>query len=160
RSSPAGCRSPLPKRASAASKPSYSSMPILTRYLQTLEFDKILELLRQRCTFSASEALVAELQPSTDLSEVTRRQNPTEEGRRVLEVRPNTGVRGARDIRGHVRRASVGGSLNPSEILEIAWTIGAGRSIRGLLERQEVRAPTLAHIAQGIANLDELEGEI
>jgi DNA mismatch repair protein MutS2 len=135
-------------------------MPILTRYLQTLEFDKILELLRQRCTFSATEALVHDLLPSTELSEVTRRQNATEEARRLLEVRPNTGVRGARDIRGHVRRASVGGSLNPSELLDVAGTIGAGRSVRTLLERQEVRVPTLARLAQHITNLDELEATI
>src|SRR3954471_8983682 len=110
-------------------------MPMLSRYLKTLEFDKVLDLLAQRCTFSASEALVADLTPSVDLTEVIRRQDATDESRRLLEVRPNTGVRGARDIRGHVRRAAVGGSLNPSELLDIAGTIAAGRSIRNLLDR-------------------------
>ncbi len=135
-------------------------MPILPRYLHTLEFDKVLELLAKRCSFSVSETLVRDLTPSTDTSEVNRRQNATEEARRLLEVRPNTGVRGARDIRGHVRRAAVGGTLNASELLEIAATIGAGRSMRQLLDRQEIRAPTLARVARRIVDLDELEGEI
>src|SRR5262249_48997709 len=84
----------------------------------------------------------------------------TEESRRLLEVRPNTGVRGARDVRGHVRRAAVGGSLNPSELLDIAGTVAAGRSIRQLLERQELRAPTLARMAPRLPDLAEPQGHI
>jgi DNA mismatch repair protein MutS2 len=133
---------------------------MIQRYLRTLEFDKVLQLLRQRCTFSASEALVEELMPAIDMPEVARRQNATEEARRLLEVRPNTGVRGARDVRNHVRRAAVGGSLNPAELLDVANTVAAGRSIRALLERQELHAPTLARIASRIVDLSELEGAI
>src|SRR5581483_1400488 len=135
-------------------------MGMSARHLQTLEFDKVLDLVAARCAFSASESLVSNLLPSTDPSEVERRQNATEEARHLLEVRPNTGVRGAHDVRAHVRRAAIGGTLNPFELLEIASTIAAGRAVRHLVERQEIRAPTLARFARGIANLDELENAI
>src|SRR6059036_772682 len=122
-------------------------MPMTERHLVTLEFDKIRTLLRQHAGFSASEALAETLSPTTDLSDLTRRQNATEEARRLLEIRPNSGVRGARDVRPLAQRAAIGGILNASELLEIAGTIGTGRSMRGLLQRQELRVPTLAAYA-------------
>ncbi|MEA2640418.1 MAG: mismatch repair protein MutS2 [Chloroflexota bacterium] len=135
-------------------------MPMLERHLQTLEFDKILVRLEQHTSFSASSALVEALRPSTDEGEIRRAQDGTEEAKRLVEARPNSGVRGARDVRPHARRGAVGGSLPPSDLLEVAGTIAAGRSMKALLTRQELHAPSLARIAQGIADLDELEATI
>src|SRR2546421_12387364 len=116
-------------------------MTMLPRHLATLEFDKILAMLAANTTFSASRELAENLLPSTDEGEVRRAQDATEEARRLLEVRPNTGVRGARDVTAHARRGGVGGLLQSADLLEVATTLSAGRSIKNLLLRQEVQAP-------------------
>src|SRR5438270_13211033 len=135
-------------------------MAMLPRHLTTLEFDKILAMLATHTTFSASQQLAERLVPSSDEGEVGRAQDATEEARRLLDVRPNTGVRGARDVTNHVRRASVGGALQASELLEVAGTLAAGRSIKNLLLRQEIQAPVLARAARQIPDLTELEDAI
>ncbi|MPZ14740.1 MAG: endonuclease MutS2 [Chloroflexi bacterium] len=135
-------------------------MPMLTRHRETLEFDKVLALLARHCSFSASRSLAENLEPSSEETAVRSAQDATDEARRLSEARPNTGVRGAHDVRPHVRRAAVGGMLQPTELLEVASTIAAGRSIKHVIARQEVRTPTLARAARGIAELDDLEGAI
>ncbi len=133
---------------------------MLARHLRTLEFDQIVERLAAYATFSASRSLTEALEPSTDETDIRRSQDATEEARRLLEVRPNTGVRGAHDVRAHVRRAALGATLQSAELLQVASTIGAGRGIRNLLLRQEVQAPTLARHARAIEPLDDLDEAI
>ena len=135
-------------------------MVMLPRHLTTLEFDKILAMLASNTSFSASRELAERLTPSTDEGEIRRAQDATEEGRRLLEVRPNTGVGGARDVTAHVRRAAVGGLLQPADLLEVAATLSAGRSIKNLLLRQETQAPVLARAAGQIPDLGEVEEAI
>lgn len=135
-------------------------MAMLSRHLTTLEFDKVLAMLASQTTFSASQTLAENLVPSTDEGEIRRAQDATEEARRLLEVRPNTGVRGARDVSSHARRASLGGVLQPADLLEVATTLAAGRSIKNLLLRQEVQAPVLARVARDIPDLGDLEEPI
>src|SRR2546421_4414940 len=132
-------------------------MPMLERHLHTLEYDKVLRLLTQHASFSVSETLIAELTPFTTEAEIRRAQDATEEARFLVEARPNSGVRGARDIRPQIRRAAVGAPLQPAELLDVASTIAAGRAMRNLLERQEVRVPTLSRLARDIVDLDALE---
>lgn len=135
-------------------------MPILPHHLKTLEFDKVCDLLAQHASFSATHALIHNLVPSCDEPEIRRAQDATEEARRLLEARPNTALHGAHDIRAHVRRAALGGVLQPAEILEVGSTLTAGRSMRNLLARQELRAPTLAAFARRIADLTPLADAI
>ncbi len=109
----------------------------------TLEYPKILERLAQEAAFSASKELALALQPSTDLREVERRQAYTTEARRLLDVRPEAGVRGARDIRPLVKRAARGAMLAPAELLEVMGTVRSAGYVARLLERLEEGFPLL-----------------
>jgi DNA mismatch repair protein MutS2 len=133
---------------------------MLDRHLHTLEFDKVRDALVRHCSFAVSESLAAALAPSTDEALVRRAQDGTSEARRLLEVRPNSGLRGARDIRPHLRRAGMGAPLQPAELIDVASTIAASRSIKALLVRQELHTPTLARVARNIVDLDDLEDSI
>jgi len=78
--------------------------------LTTLEYPKILEQLTREAGFSASKELARTLAPSDDRNEVRRRLAFTSEARLLLEQRPNTGVRGAKEVRPHVRAAQALGA--------------------------------------------------
>ncbi len=79
--------------------------------LATLEYSKIIERLVDEASFSASKELARALVPSDDPAEVERRLAYTAEARRLIELRPDAGVRGARDIRPQVAAANRGAIL-------------------------------------------------
>src|SRR5205807_2620612 len=94
-------------------------IPILPRYLEALEFPKVLALLKRHTSFSASAALADALLPSADVDEINREQETVAEARLLIESRPGTGVRAAHDIRAAVRHAALAGVLQPWQLLEI-----------------------------------------
>lgn len=115
-----------------------------------LELNKILAQLAEYAAFSASRAILENLQPTPDLEEAQYRQQETTEARALLEDYPNTTVGGARDIRPHIGHAERGITLNPSQLLEIRATLeSAGRLKKTLVKSG--RFPILAEIAQGIS---------
>src|SRR5215468_4837058 len=93
--------------------------------ITTLEYPKIIERLVSEASFSASKTLAHDLQPSGDADEVRRRLTYTTEARRLLEARPDIGVRGARDVRPHAAAAERGAVLSPGELVEILVTLRA-----------------------------------
>ncbi len=135
-------------------------MPILRRQADALEFPKILALLRRHASFSVSAELIDAIEPSTDYTWIAYEQETVAEARRLLEARPGAGMRGAHDIRPHVHHASLGGSLQPWQLLEIGSTVAAGRWTRNLLLRAEFGLPNLSEQAQRIHDLDPLENAI
>jgi DNA mismatch repair protein MutS2 len=115
-----------------------------------LELPKILERLSAHTAFSASTALALALSPTTDLAEARRRQQETTEARRLLSVKTDVTIGGARDVRGPARSAARGSLLDASEILDIKNTLIAGRTMNRLLVRLSDQFPRLASLAAGI----------
>jgi DNA mismatch repair protein MutS2 len=131
--------------------------------LHTLEFHKVRERLASYTSFSAGKTAALELVPLTDITQVRRNQRITSEAVRLLSLRPDVTLGGARDIREMVRRAELGSVLDPSEVLMVLDTLRACRILHGVIARtQEQRSelPTLAFIADGLTLLPKLEQEI
>jgi DNA mismatch repair protein MutS2 len=128
--------------------------------LTTLEYPKILERLAREAAFSASKELALGLQPSADLDEVRQRQAYTSEARRLLELRPDAGVRGARDIRPIVLRAERGAMLLPGELLEVLATVRSAIYVARLLERVEGELPRLQALGADLPQRPKLAERI
>jgi len=131
--------------------------------LHTLEFNKVRERLAQYASFSLGRALALELEPNTNIDKVRRDQQITTEAVRLLSLRPDVTIGGARDVREVVRRAELGAVLDPADILAVLDTLRGSRILRGLILRtaeQQSDLKTLAFIADGITTLPKLEAEI
>src|SRR5579859_5577092 len=128
--------------------------------LNTLEYPKILERLAREAAFSASKELALALEPGADLREVERRQAYTSEARRLLELRPDAGVRGARDIRPVVLRAERGAMLLPSELLDVLSTVRSAIYVAGLLGRVEGDLPLLKALGADLPQRPKLAERI
>ena len=72
----------------------------------TLEYPKILAKVAKEAAFSASKALVMDLRPTPDLEEARRRLAFTSEASRLIDLRNDAGIQGARDIRLYLERAA------------------------------------------------------
>src|SRR5579875_3363176 len=137
----------------------------------TLEYPKILEKVAREAAFSASKALVMELQPSPNVDEVRRRLAYTTEASRLIELRSDAGIQGARDIRAHLARAAREGVLSPADLLDVLATTHSAIHIARLLEKLPAEEfpllsrlgaviPQRPHIARRIEETISEEGEV
>ncbi|ALS79031.1 recombination and DNA strand exchange inhibitor protein [Planococcus kocurii] len=122
---------------------------IAERALRTLEFYKIRDEVARYCTSSLGKAHVDNLLPSTDINEVNRLLEQMDEGAQVLRVKNNVPMGGIFDIRLHARRAQIGGSLSPMELMEVSSTVRASRILRQFFETiQEETVVQIPHFLE------------
>jgi DNA mismatch repair protein MutS2 len=95
---------------------------ITERSLGTLELPAVRALLAERSSFVPGRELAEAITPTSDLGDAERLQDETAAARTMIRAQPSAGIGGARDIRDALRRARLGGSLEPGQLLEIADT--------------------------------------
>jgi DNA mismatch repair protein MutS2 len=115
--------------------------------LQTLEYPKILERLAGYCAFNASAEKARALRPTTDLHKARRRQAVTAEAFKLLSMRPDTTIGGARDVREYAQAAARFVVLEPNQLLDIKYTLIAARNLRRIFEKQDDQFPHISEIA-------------
>ncbi len=126
----------------------------------TLEFPKIIERLAEHCAFSASRALALELLPSDELEIVRQRQAFTSEAKRLLDQRPEIGVRAARDIRASVGLAERGGILSPEQLIEVQVTMRSSTYLHRQLTRLDETYPLLHRMGADLPVRQDLDDRI
>ncbi|MBN1992664.1 MAG: endonuclease MutS2 [Anaerolineae bacterium] len=130
------------------------------KHLNTLEFPKILERLARYTMFSASQALALALQPTPYLTEAQAWQKETTEAERLLAVKPDVGIGGARDVRFLIARARRGAVLLALELLEVRQTLIAARNLKRTITHLALDYPRLADMAGRIEECPNLVNEI
>ena len=129
-----------------------------TDILTTLEFDRIQAADAHQCQFAVAAEHALELGPSSDSSTVRYLLRVTDEAYRLLEEQPGFGVGGCRDIRAQVERAEIGGVLQPDELLDVAATIAASRSVRRSFRRVEESDQRFPELDEFVGFIVELPG--
>ena len=97
--------------------------------LVTLEFTTVRTLLADRTAFAPGRERALALVPESTLAGAERLQDETEAARQLMRAIPSAGLRGAQDIRDPLRRADLGGVLDPDQLLAIAQTIRAAQAL-------------------------------
>jgi len=131
-----------------------------TKYLETLELNKILQRLAEHTSFSAGRELALALRPAAEVEEVRRRQRETTEARMLLSLHPGLSLGGAHDVRSLLKDAEIGAMLEPPSLLNVQSTLLSGKALRRTIVPNAERFPTLATIAQGIEDCPRLVAEI
>ena len=124
-----------------------------TKTLTTLEYFKILDRLAAYCDFPASMEKARNLRPTTDSIEAHRRLEETSEAVRLLVTRSDLSIGGARDVREAVDLANHGGVLDPTQLLDVKFTLMAARDLARIFERIGHQFPRLFEIASGLPNV-------
>ena len=118
--------------------------------LHTLEFDKIVQRLAERTSFSAGAQLALSSLPTDDITLARHWLAETGEARRLLSEHSDVHLGGVFDVRVYLPQAERGAVLLPHELLEIRSTLQRARTLRNILVRVEGRYPVLADIAYRI----------
>ena len=121
--------------------------------LRTLEYDKVIARLARHTSFDAGRSLAMELEPSSEYREVVRRQRQTAEARRLLQMKPRTGLGGAHDVRPSAEKAARGGVIDPGDLLSIATTLECARDLKTSISRLDEALPLLKEIVDLIEPL-------
>jgi DNA mismatch repair protein MutS2 len=133
---------------------------VKAKHLSTLEFPKVLAHLATYASFSAGEEKARTLAPATDPREIRWRLETTSEARALLDVKTDTSLGGAHDMRPVVRAAQRGAVLAPPELLDMRDTLVAARNLHRTLSRLKSQFPHLAQIAVLIRLCPEIISEI
>ncbi|HEX9495269.1 MAG TPA: endonuclease MutS2 [Candidatus Limnocylindria bacterium] len=97
--------------------------------LGTLEFTRVRELLAERTSFAPGRERALALVPESELSQAERLQDETAAAKALQRAKPSAGLRGAQDIRDALRRADLGGVLEPEQLIAVAATVQSARSL-------------------------------
>ncbi|MEG6586486.1 endonuclease MutS2 [Dendrosporobacter sp. 1207_IL3150] len=124
---------------------------------RTLEFDKIRDMLAQRTSSSLGRELAEALEPVSDLTQVRHNIAETKEAFDILSVAINAPLGGIRDIRSSLKKAQVGGILEPHEIVSVGSNLYAARRAKAFFNDLTVTVPILSGMAANIEVLRNIE---
>ncbi|MGQ9554465.1 MAG: endonuclease MutS2 [Anaerolineae bacterium] len=130
------------------------------KYLEVLEYPKVLAKLAEYTSFSGGRDLALSLAVVTDLEEARRRQKETSEAALLLDTKAAVSLGGAHDIRPLLDRATRGLRLLPQELLDIESTLMAAQPLRRTLSRLGGQFPLLASLAARIEECGPVVSEI
>lgn len=103
----------------------------MNKHYETLELDKVLELLKNETSCDDAADLALAIEPSTDFITVCQLLNQTEDAASLLERFGAPSFGGLKNVNNALARSAAGGALNQRELLKIGYTL---RSIRVLYE--------------------------
>lgn len=95
-----------------------------------MEYHKIIDMLVKYAQTSLGKAAAERLSPVSDLEEVKRLLQATDEAFKVDRLKGAPSFGGIVDMMPAVKRARIGGTLNPHELLGIATTLEGSRRVK------------------------------
>ncbi len=118
-----------------------------------LEYNKVIERLAEKAASPSGKQRCRELEPSTNVLEITRWQEETDEALRYLWSKSEPSFGGLHDIRTSVKRTMVGGVLSMEELLDIADSQYVVQKIKEYGKRQDTQ-----EVRQGTVDAPQIEG--
>lgn len=132
----------------------------MNKNFKTLELDIILDKLANECTCDDAKDLALSLKPCTDLSEAELLLSQTEDAFSLLARFGAPSFSGLKNVNNPLHRAAAGGSLNPKELLDIAYCLRALRALNDWYGHCSGIRTNLDFFFEGIAVNKYLETKI
>ena len=127
---------------------------------KTLELDLILEKLAAECSCDDAKDLARGLKPAGDMAEVEMLLQQTEDAFSLLARFGGPSFSGLKNVNNSLHRAAAGGSLNPKELLDIAYCLRALRTLDEWRNHSSGVKTSLDFFFEGITSNKYLETKI
>ncbi|MBQ3114267.1 MAG: endonuclease MutS2 [Phascolarctobacterium sp.] len=133
----------------------------MARYaIKTLEFDKVKNILADKTATSLGRQAVGAMRIESEFAKVKLLQEETAEALRIMDEGKRFPFGGAYNIVSEVKRAELGSTLDPEELLHIQTTAAAIRQMKFFLQDEAEIAPVLSEYANGLGIFTKLEKQI
>ena len=128
---------------------------------QTLEFNKILNMLKGYTQNEKVQERILNLAPETDLDRVKRMQQETTEAAGVLLRRGSAPGFTVSEVSGAVMRTGRGGAMTMHELLSLSTAMATARRLKAYIEEDKPSEGTnLRALSDALENLKQVENEI
>jgi len=132
-----------------------------SKALSVLEYNKIVGMLVDKTTSSLGARHAREIMPSSEIEEVLNMQRETSEAQSMILKSGNIPLGGIHDIEHLARRAQLGSSLDPGQLLMVCDCLRAARRIKGFIGKHSPEAYPLMHmLAQELSAFRDIEEDI
>lgn len=132
---------------------------LYTKSLHTLEFFKIIEQVKACANSDYARTRIGQLLPRQTLEEVKKAQQETSDARGLVMRRGAPSMYGLKDVTEEVHKASIGATLSPRQLLDVAGLMRISRGLKNYKEEDDV--PTcMDHYFANIAENKRLEDRI
>ena len=128
--------------------------------IKTLEFDKVKNILADKTATTLGRQAVGAMRIESEFSKVKRLQEETAEALRIMDEGKRFPFGGAYNIVSEVKRAELGSTLDPEELLHIQTTVAAIRQMKFFLQDEAEIAPVLSEFANSLGIFTKLEKQI
>ena len=132
----------------------------MNKNYKTLELDLILDKLAGECSCDDAKDLARGLKPSSDIGEVELLLQQTEDAFSLLARFGGPSFSGLKNVNNPLHRASAGGSLNPKELLDIAYCLRGLRTLDEWHGHSSGVKTSLDFFFEGITTNKYLEAKI
>lgn len=134
-----------------------------SKIIKTLEFEKIRQQLAKHAATEIGKQELLTLQPYSTLEEVQRKQDESDDGRKVLRLKGGIPVPRLVDIRLPLKRLEIGGNLNGKEIAQIGRVLSTTKEVLSFFDwfrEHEIVFYHLYQIVDGLVDLPDLRKRI
>ena len=128
--------------------------------IKTLEFDKVKNILADKTATVLGRQAVGAMRIESEFSKVKRLQEETAEALRIMDEGKRFPFGGAYNIVSEVKRAELGSTLDPEELLHVQTTVAAIRQMKFFLQDEAEIAPVLSEFANSLGIFTKLEKQI
>lgn len=118
-------------------------MTMFEKSLSTLEYFKVLEMLAAEAQTDKGKERAMALRPYSNIVECERAQQQTADAVYLMGLYGSPGLSGVRDVDDAVKRAEMGGSLSPAELLRVAGLLRTAASVKKYLDNQQSEKTTI-----------------
>ena len=132
------------------------------KVLQTLEFDKIINILTGYATTELGKLMCANLKPMTEEADILNAQDQTQDALTRIYKRGNVSFFGVSDLSPSLARLKMRGTLGTGELLDIARVLESVKNAvsYGVRMEEDLEADSLDELFESLVPLDDLLHEI
>lgn len=131
--------------------------------LRVLEFNKIKELLVDKCESQLGKEMAKNVSPIIDIKEIDLLQRETEEALSLLIKRGNPPLYGIHSIAYEIKRVEIGGVLNPASLIKVSDSLRVSRGLKNYIKETKDNVSNHSIIGELIEDLrvyKDIENEI
>lgn len=130
------------------------------KVLKTLEYNKIINMLKDEAGSDLGRMLCSELKPSNDLNEIKKNQLETDDALKRIWQRGSVSFSGIKDIGESLKRLEIGSTLGVGELLSISSLLKVALRVKTFSRNEDAERDSLDDLFESIEPLTNLNKEI
>ncbi|MFV0518643.1 MAG: endonuclease MutS2 [Lachnospirales bacterium] len=128
--------------------------------IETLNYNKVKEIIKSFCVSGLGKSLIDKIQPTANLKTINHWQEETSEAKALLDIGYNIPLKGISDISHIIEKIEKEYTLEISELVQITDFLRGCKSIKKFFINKEDYAKNLSAYSLNITEMPEIEEEI